>query len=86
LFAEIPKLQSNPPLDPTVNSSLTIYGVDLFEILGFIISRLAKTRFFPFGLSSAETPSDSHVFFLPMDGPDKFWDFAYRDFHVPVQL
>ena len=53
------------------SSYLTIYGVDHFEILGFSISQLVKTRFFPFGFLGPKTPSDSHMF-PPMDSPDEF--------------
>jgi hypothetical protein len=43
------------------SSSLTIYDVDHFGILGFVVSQLAKTRFFPFGFPGAEMSSGSHV-------------------------
>jgi hypothetical protein len=67
------------------SSYLTIYGVDRFGISCFAISRLAKTRFFPFGFPGTETLSRQ-----PRVSPDgrsrRIRGFAYRDFHVPVQL
>jgi hypothetical protein len=80
-----PELWFTLPLDPTVKSSPTIYGVDRFRNPCFANSRLANTRVFLFGFSGAETSFGSHVV-PPMDSPDEFQDFAYRDFHVLVQL
>jgi hypothetical protein len=86
-FAEILKLRFTLPLDPTVKSSPTIYGVDRFGFSGFrYFPSTCENKVLPFWFPRVPKLVQTATCFPQMDGPDEFRDFAYRDFHVPVQL
>jgi hypothetical protein len=84
-FAEILKLLSTPPLDPTVKFLSYDLRCRSFQNFGFRYFATCENKVLPFWF-----PGCRNVIRQPRVPPDgwsrRIQGFAYRDFHVPVQL